>query len=220
MQNKIILELDKIKNSPIQNRQSHSSDEKSSAVIFSYYTIGDHSHIILTKRSKHLKSHAGQISFPGGKKDEADATLLDTALREWEEELGESSQYLSVINELPSLSTGTGFHITPFFAEYKGNLNFNINRNEVESVFSLNLDHFINLPYFELGIETIRPNQKGKVSYFHLEEGLLWGATCEMILRLLKTYTNFNRNAIQVNPNLSQTPFFDPNLWIQNNKTI
>lgn len=61
-------------------------------------------HVILTKRASHLKHHPGQISFPGGKVEPSDLSPTFTALRETEEEIGISSQHISVIGYLPSLS--------------------------------------------------------------------------------------------------------------------
>ena len=78
-------------------------------MVLPFYQTGNHkTGILLTKRSEHLKSHAGQISFPGGKFDESDGTLLETALREWEEETGERRETLEIIGSYHGLNTGTG----------------------------------------------------------------------------------------------------------------
>ena len=83
------LAFDEIKQRLYNSNYPHISSEglKLSSVVLPFYkTENGKSGILLTKRSDHLKSHAGQISFPGGKFDELDKTLLETALREWEEE--------------------------------------------------------------------------------------------------------------------------------------
>ncbi|MGC6530354.1 MAG: CoA pyrophosphatase [Candidatus Puniceispirillaceae bacterium] len=69
--------------------------------------------VILTRRSVHLKKHAGQISFPGGRVDDEDADFIATALRESEEEIGLAKQDVTVLGYRPDLFTGTGFRITP-----------------------------------------------------------------------------------------------------------
>ena len=115
----------------------------SSVVLPFYQTQNNKTGILLTKRSEHLKSHAGQISFPGGKFDESDGTLLETALREWEEETGERRETLEIIGSYHGLNTGTGFHITPYISVYTVDFNFNVNRNEVDFMIQIELEHFL-----------------------------------------------------------------------------
>lgn len=69
--------------------------------------------VLLTQRTAHLKAHAGQISFPGGRKDEDDVDARATALREAQEEVGLAPERVEVIGELPPYITGTGFVVTP-----------------------------------------------------------------------------------------------------------
>ena len=69
--------------------------------------------ILLTKRAPHLNEHAGQISFPGGKLESIDETIVDTALRETKEEVGLSSSEVEVLGFLSPVATSTGFHIYP-----------------------------------------------------------------------------------------------------------
>ena len=73
--------------------------------------------IILTRRSAHLKKHAGQISFTGGRVDESDRDLTHTALREAHEEIGLKSDAVSLCGFLPDMLTGTGYRITPVVAQ-------------------------------------------------------------------------------------------------------
>ena len=69
--------------------------------------------VLLTQRTAHLKAHAGQVSFPGGRKDEDDVDAKATALREAQEEVGLPPERVEVIGELPPYITGTGFVVTP-----------------------------------------------------------------------------------------------------------
>ena len=69
--------------------------------------------IVLTKRAAHLKKHAGQISFPGGRVDSGDESLIHTALREAEEEIAMPSHLVDVRGFLPDMMTGTGYRVTP-----------------------------------------------------------------------------------------------------------
>ena len=72
--------------------------------------------MVLTRRSQHLKKHAGQISFPGGRVDQSDSGRAATAIREAQEEIGLSPMDSEVVGYLPDMLTGTGFVITPVVA--------------------------------------------------------------------------------------------------------
>jgi 8-oxo-dGTP pyrophosphatase MutT (NUDIX family) len=180
---------------------------QSSSVIFPLFAAKNaETGILLTMRSRHLKSHPGQISFPGGVQ-ELGEDLLETALREWEEEMGTSRQEIEILGRHRGLDTRTGYHITPYLAIYRGNFQFQLNE-EVESVIPILLSDLWIRDFYSLDYPELQNHQ---IFYFDLEEnGLLWGATCEMILRFLKEFCAFDRNPILVKPNLSNPPFFQP----------
>ena len=69
--------------------------------------------LLFTHRADHLPNHAGEISFPGGKLDADDASLIATALRETEEELGIKSEHIETLATLPTVKVLSGFEITP-----------------------------------------------------------------------------------------------------------
>src|SRR5690606_23179047 len=130
-------------------------------------------------RSKKLKSHPGQISFPGGMR-EPNEEIHETGLREWEEEMGVSRDFLEVIGLYKSFDTRTGFHITPIICQYRGEFDFSINPDEVETWFRLELAELQELDFYGLDYGDKLGN---RIHYFNLgERGLLWGATCEIIL--------------------------------------
>ncbi len=82
------------------------------------------SHIILTVRSENLRSHAGQISLPGGTRDAEDSDAIATALRESEEEIGLLSSQVEVIGKLGDMALPSGFHITPIVGLIDPGLSF------------------------------------------------------------------------------------------------
>ncbi|MBP9884724.1 MAG: CoA pyrophosphatase [Leptospiraceae bacterium] len=188
---------------------STSGLQASSVLVPFYFTNENKPGIILTKRSEHLKNHPGQISFPGGKFDESDKTLLETALREWEEETGETRETLEIIGSYHSLDTGTGYHITPFISIYRGNFNFSPNQNEVDFLIHLELEKLLSSPFYTMEWEK-HPSGRFHIYYFDLPEGLLWGATCHILLQFLKEFCEFNRKPQLVERNLSKAPFFSP----------
>lgn len=207
------LDLSKISNQLLsfQKEEPNLAHElKISSVIMPFYISDSNSdEIILTKRSDKLKSHAGQISFPGGKFDPSDITLEETALREWEEETGSSRQNLKVLGQYKAIDTRTGYHITPFVAVYEGDFQFSINVNEVDFIFRLSLKEMEELPFYTIQFRDMIGNNLF-VYYFDHPRGLLWGATCHLLYHFLRDFCGFKREPIITLPNLSGPPFFDP----------
>jgi 8-oxo-dGTP pyrophosphatase MutT (NUDIX family) len=100
---------------------------------------GNEPHLLLTQRTQHLSSHAGQIAFPGGKVDPNDQSVEHAALREAEEEVGLTAEHVEVLGQLPSYITGTSFHITPVVALVSPNHTLQTNAYEVEFAFEVPL---------------------------------------------------------------------------------
>lgn len=90
--------------------------------------------VVLTKRAAHLKHHPGQISFPGGKYEESDGTLYQTAMRETREEIGIQEDQIEILGQLPELVTVSKFAVTPVLAFISPDYKTLIDANEVEEV--------------------------------------------------------------------------------------
>nr|WP_246032107.1 CoA pyrophosphatase [Leptospira fluminis] len=165
---------------------------------------------LLQKRNSKLLAHPGQIAFPGGVKDPEDKDLLSTALREWTEEMGVPSDDLEVIGNYKGIYTHTGFHITPFLSLYNGNFEFSYNREEVEKIIRLDLNRLNEVPFYGLRMKRNPEGPPLDIYYFDLQEGLLWGATARILVSFLREHSNFEREPLLRNPNLSVPPFLDP----------
>lgn len=96
--------------------------------------------ILLTKRTAHLKDHAGQVSFPGGRIDPEDAHAEAAALREAEEEIALDPSQVEIVGRMGDYITGTGYRITPVIGLLPPGLIYQPSPHEVESVFELPLD--------------------------------------------------------------------------------
>ncbi|NBU97342.1 MAG: CoA pyrophosphatase [Spirochaetia bacterium] len=186
-----------------------SSSKASSVVVPLYSDTNGNFSVILTKRNENLKNHPGQISFPGGVKGQGE-NLMETALREWEEEVGDNRHSLEVLGSFGEFNTFTGYVIVPFIAYYKGNFNFKPNPDEVERMILLDLESFHSEPFYEME----NPRNPGKsIYYLRLSNDILWGATAQILVSFLSEFGNFERRGEKVFPNLNKPPFFSPDIY-------
>lgn len=136
--------------------------------------------VILTKRSSHLKHHPGQIAFPGGKQDETDSNLAQTALREAREEIGLPSEIVEVLGEMPVHETVTGFRVTPIVAHIREPFQAIPEAGEVDEVFQVPLSHFVGAQNFQIQGRRWRGMKR---HYYTAPYGpyYIWGATARML---------------------------------------
>ncbi len=99
--------------------------------------------LLLTQRSAHLAQHAGQISFPGGSQEGHDRSLIDTALRETQEEVGIPPDEVEVLGTLPPFRTISGFKVTPVVGLLPPDLPQLLDPGEVQSAFEVPLAHVL-----------------------------------------------------------------------------
>jgi 8-oxo-dGTP pyrophosphatase MutT (NUDIX family) len=139
--------------------------------------------VLLTQRAAHLNDHAGQISFPGGKIDATDASPLDAALREAEEEIGLSREFVDPVGYLDLYGTSFGFRILPTVARIRPGFKLRINRSEVDEAFEVPLAFLMNPANHQLLSKEFRGMER---SYYAMpyEDRYIWGATAG-ILRVL-----------------------------------
>jgi 8-oxo-dGTP pyrophosphatase MutT (NUDIX family) len=139
--------------------------------------------VLLTQRSAHLNEHAGQISFPGGKIDASDASPLDAALREAEEEVGLTREFIDPIGYLDLYGTSFGFRILPTVARVKPGFTLRISPSEVDDAFEVPLAFLMNPANHQLHSKEFRGVER---LYYAMPFGerYIWGATAG-ILRVL-----------------------------------
>ena len=100
--------------------------------------------VILTQRPSSMRSHAGQVAFPGGKIDPGDASAEDAALREAEEELAIPRNRVRLVGKVDEYRSGSGFAITPVVGIIPPDLPLIPNQDEVDSWFEVPLDYVLN----------------------------------------------------------------------------
>jgi 8-oxo-dGTP pyrophosphatase MutT (NUDIX family) len=139
--------------------------------------------VLLTQRSAHLNDHAGQISFPGGKIDPTDASPLDAALREANEEVGLKREFIDPIGYLDLYGTAFGFRILPTVARVRPGFTMRISEAEVDDVFEVPLAFLMNPANHQMHSKEFRGIERWYYAMPY-EERYIWGATAG-ILRVL-----------------------------------
>ena len=143
--------------------------------------------VILTLRSKKLKKHSGQISFPGGKLEKKDADYESCALRETFEEIGINRKNINIIGKINKYSTGTGFLIQPIIAMISKDFVCKINYQEVDEIITFPINHLF------LNKNLTTSHYLGRIDnkqYFYYDikwkKYRIWGATAMILVDLSK----------------------------------
>ena len=141
--------------------------------------------VLFTQRTTHLTSHAGQVSFPGGRVEPGDASAEFTALREAQEEIGLSPDRVEILARLPDYRTRTGFRVTPVVGLVTPPLELAPDPREVESVFEVPLAFLLDPANRE---RRTREFQGMTVGYyvFEYQDRVIWGATAGMLVNLYR----------------------------------
>lgn len=144
--------------------------------------IGPTPGILLTKRNAHLNSHAGQVSFPGGRMDAGESAEA-AALREAEEEIALSPRQVEVLGRMTDYVTGTGFRITPVLGVLPPGLALRPSPEEVDSVFELPLDVLLDPQAPQRQRRHVRGQWREYWVWPHPEH-FIWGATAAILVHL------------------------------------
>ncbi len=159
-----------------------------SAVLCLLFKVDDELHVLLMKRREDKTAHSGQVSFPGGSKDEEDEDLKATALREAWEEVGIDSSEIDVLGALsPLYIPVSNFHVYPFVAFSENRLNYNLSQNEVSYTIEVPLSSLFHHERKTVTdvISPAIPDVIRKVKAYQLEDGtIIWGATAMMLSEL------------------------------------
>lgn len=158
-----------------RKRRISGENLKASAVLIPlFYSQGQY-HILFTERSDHVVFHKGQVCFPGGTQEPSDASLLQTALRESEEEIGLEAKDVQILGELDDMLTFvTSYVISPFVALIPAPRSLKTNGREVKGAFSVPLSFLMDEANFK------------QDSYSYEYEGhIIWGATARILRQLI-----------------------------------
>lgn len=140
--------------------------------------------VLLTQRSAHLKTHAGQISFPGGRIEPDDRDITATALRETEEEVGIEQEGIAVIGYLDPMPTITGYAVTPVVGLISAGYELDIDTSEVEFAFEVPLE-FLLEPGNRKRVRRDLHGSSVVMAEYHFEGKRIWGATAFILENFL-----------------------------------
>lgn len=170
---------------PVDEAGVERQDLIAASVLFPIVLREDEPTVLLTQRTDHLRDHAGQISFPGGRAEEDDSSPEHTALREAEEEIGLSPCHVEIVGFLPEYRTVTGYRITPVVAFLTPPFELRPDPSEVAEVFEVPLSFLID----PANHERHSREYQGETRYFFaMPYGryFIWGATAGIIVTLAR----------------------------------
>ena len=163
---------------------TESTKLRCAAVLVPLVSAGGEWHVLFTRRTHHVQSHKGQVSFPGGACDEGEEHPEETALREAQEEIGIDPIGIRVLGTLASMVTISTYRVTPVVAVLQWPAVFRLNTSEVERIFTI--------PLAWLAESTNRwefsfpGTQRSLIAYHPFDGELLWGATARMTVNFLR----------------------------------
>ncbi len=155
------------------------------AVLVPLFKKGGDCHLLFTKRSEQVKYHKGEISFPGGVVDEEDLELINTALREADEEIGLKKSDVQILGILDDIVTITEFIVTPIVGLFPYPYPFKVSEVEIAELIEVPLSSLLRGRCFSEK-EIIRGGQEEVVYAYQYGKHTIWGATARILRQFLE----------------------------------
>lgn len=163
---------------------SDNAKVRQSAVLVPVIDYGSHLSLLFTERSWQLPHHPGQVSFPGGKLEPGENSMM-AALRETEEEIGIKAKDIQLLGQLSSHNTLTGFHISPWVGLIASSVKITPQPAEVNAVFDVPLPFLFN-PQHRHQLWLPWHGQLRQLHFMPYRQRLIWGATAAIVDQLLR----------------------------------
>jgi 8-oxo-dGTP pyrophosphatase MutT (NUDIX family) len=139
--------------------------------------------VLFTQRTTHLKAHAGQVSFPGGRREPSDPTVEFTALRETQEEIGLPVERVEILATMPEYLTRTGFRVTPVVGLLTPPFELLPDDREVAEIFEVPLELLLEKSNYQKE----KRDLQGRMAHYYViqyNERRIWGVTAGMLVNL------------------------------------
>jgi len=176
---------------PVDTERYH-ANARMGAVLILFYPKEDNIHTVLIQRPTYQGVHSAQVAFPGGKKDEGDADLIETALREANEEVGIDKNKITVAGQLTHLYIPpSNFLVTPVVAFSETRPEFVLQTDEVDEIIEVDLNTLMNESLISEKTIHLQQNINLKVKYYDIFGRTVWGATAMMIAELNEILKRF-----------------------------
>ncbi|MCF7980548.1 MAG: CoA pyrophosphatase [Pseudomonadales bacterium] len=156
---------------------------KAAAVLIPIFDRPNGPELLLTRRADHLRSHAGQISFPGGRLEGAAETHIEAALREAQEEIGLPSDQVEVVGRLGDYYTISGFCVTPVIGLIQAPVKLTADPSEVAEIIHVPLNHLLRPDVFQLKEHQYNEFRRRYYSTYY-EQHHIWGVTAGILMGL------------------------------------
>lgn len=161
------------------------SDHKPAAVLLPFWATGDDSvEVVFTRRPETMSSHAGQVSFPGGRVDHDDESTAAAALREADEELGIDPSLVTIMGRLDDAWSIAGHHVIPYVGWLEQRPQMQANEHEVAEILIADVEVLLQ-PETTCMHEHVFRGMKRKTQAFNWEGGYVWGLTADILHEFL-----------------------------------
>ncbi|MGI1678648.1 MAG: CoA pyrophosphatase [Cellvibrionaceae bacterium] len=164
--------------------------------------------IILTRRADHLSSHAGEVSFPGGKWEEDDENLVYTALRESEEEVGLPMSVVDVINVQRPMMSRWGLKVTPYVGIIPHDVSLTANPDELDAIFRVPVSFFLEDRRTQTDVY-YRLDEEWWCPVYHYEGFRIWGLTAKIIVEFMNDAWNAGIERESKAPEIQRKPLIE-----------
>lgn len=179
----------------IQQLQHHMSfypyQRHADAAVLVAITQEDTPKILFTKRAYHLNKHAGEVSFPGGKREQQDHYDYDVALRETEEEVGLTAQQIQLLGELSIQTSKYGLSVKPIVGLIPHDLHLVAQPEEIDKIFFVGLHELLHAEFVPYQITYA--GQQLRVPSFQLENEVIWGLTARILVDLFQKAFHYQK---------------------------
>ena len=200
--------LDKVKNEFKQNQPLFIGEETAMrfAVLIPLVQVNEEWHVLFEVRSMTMRSQPGDISFPGGRIDPTDASPLDAAIRETQEEIGVDPAAIHVLGQMSAYIPTSSFVVYPFVATIDHYQTHSLNKHEVEEIFTIPvkwlLDHqpyvhqvpvqpmpLTDFPYDKIanGNQYQWRSRVMEEWFYDYEQYTIWGLTARILKHFIET---------------------------------